>query len=69
MDQRDAHDIESDAMAELDMDGSTNSERSSDGAIRAPLLSRSRINTTSQIAIVGANTCAIESLDYEYALT
>lgn len=29
-----------------------------------PLLTR-RINTTSQIAIVGANLCPIESLDYE----
>lgn len=33
--------------------------------IRQPLL-RSRINTTSQIAIVGANLSPIESLDYEY---
>ena len=29
-----------------------------------PLLVK-RINTTSQIAIVGANVCPIESLDYE----
>lgn len=29
-----------------------------------PLLTR-RTNTTSQIAIVGANLCPIESLDYE----
>lgn len=29
-----------------------------------PLLTR-RANTTSQIAIVGANLCPIESLDYE----
>ncbi|KAM0016372.1 putative chloride channel, voltage gated, chloride channel, core [Helianthus debilis subsp. tardiflorus] len=33
--------------------------------IREPLLLKSRINTTSQIAIVGANVCPIESLDYE----
>ncbi|KAK3027762.1 hypothetical protein RJ639_042254 [Escallonia herrerae] len=32
---------------------------------KEPLLSRRR-NTTSQIAIVGANVCPIESLDYEY---
>lgn len=37
------------------------------GAIREPLLNlRSRINTTSQIAIVGAKVYPIESLDYEY---
>lgn len=29
-----------------------------------PLLLK-RVNTTSQIAIVGANVCPIESLDYE----
>lgn len=34
--------------------------------VREPLLLRNRTNTTSQIAIVGANTCPIESLDYEY---
>ncbi|KAI8535847.1 hypothetical protein RHMOL_Rhmol10G0206500 [Rhododendron molle] len=33
-------------------------------AYREPLL-RKRTNTTSQIAIVGANVCPIESLDYE----
>lgn len=33
--------------------------------IREPLLLKSRVNTTSQIAIVGANVCPIESLDYE----
>jgi chloride channel 7 len=32
--------------------------------IQEPLL-RNRVNTTSQIAIVGANVCPIESLDYE----
>lgn len=34
--------------------------------IKEPLLSKNKINTTSQIAIVGANICPIESLDYEY---
>jgi len=38
------------------------SERSM--SIRQPLL-RHRSNTTSQIAVVGANVCPIESLDYE----
>ncbi|KAK2661906.1 hypothetical protein Ddye_000480 [Dipteronia dyeriana] len=33
--------------------------------IREPLLWKNRTNTTSQIAIVGANVCTIESLDYE----
>ncbi|KAJ0077975.1 hypothetical protein Patl1_36666 [Pistacia atlantica] len=33
--------------------------------VREPLLLKSRINTTSQIAIVGANVCPIESLDYK----
>ncbi|KAL6997887.1 hypothetical protein U1Q18_008014 [Sarracenia purpurea var. burkii] len=33
-------------------------------ACREPLLTK-RKNTTSQIAIVGANICPIESLDYE----
>ena len=39
-----------------------------DGSVgfQQPLLARNRKNTTSQIAIVGANTCPIESLDYEY---
>lgn len=35
----------------------------------APLtevLLKSRVNNTSQIAIIGANVCPIESLDYEY---
>ncbi|XP_071698585.1 chloride channel protein CLC-c-like [Rutidosis leptorrhynchoides] len=32
---------------------------------RQPLLSKNRVNTSSQIAIVGSNICPIESLDYE----
>ena len=41
-----------------------------DGSVgfQQPLLARNRKNTTSHIAIVGANTCPIESLDYEYSL-
>lgn len=41
------------------------SDRDMAGTIREPLLT-SRINNTSQIAIVGANIYPIESLDYEY---
>lgn len=38
-----------------------------EGATREPLLSlKSRVNTTSQIAIVGSKVYPIESLDYEY---
>ncbi|URE12263.1 Chloride channel protein [Musa troglodytarum] len=35
------------------------------GSVRQPLLRKRTMNTTSQIAIVGANVCPIESLDYE----
>lgn len=38
------------------------------GDLQRPLLYTRGTNTTSQMAIVGANTCPIESLDYEYAL-
>ena len=37
------------------------------GALQRPLLYQRGTNTTSQMAIVGSNTCPIESLDYEYA--
>jgi hypothetical protein len=33
--------------------------------LREPLVRKRTLNTTSQIAIVGANVCPIESLDYE----
>ncbi|MCD9560885.1 hypothetical protein HAX54_019706, partial [Datura stramonium] len=37
----------------------------SESGFREPLLiSKSRVNNTSQIAIIGANVCPIESLDY-----
>ncbi|GKU88914.1 hypothetical protein SLEP1_g3123 [Rubroshorea leprosula] len=49
-----AHDIESDSVVYL---------KENDSLCR-PLLVK-RTNTTSQIAIIGANTCPIESLDYE----
>ncbi|XWS11548.1 hypothetical protein CRYUN_Cryun37aG0007800 [Craigia yunnanensis] len=35
------------------------------GSMKEPLLFKNRINTTSQTAIVGANLCPIQSLDYE----
>lgn len=38
-------------------------------SLRDPLLVKNnRMNTTSQLAIVGANVCPIESLDYEYLI-
>jgi chloride channel 7 len=37
------------------------------GSAREPMLRKRSLNTTSQIAVVGANVCPIESLDYEYA--
>ncbi|KAJ1696442.1 hypothetical protein LUZ63_004954 [Rhynchospora breviuscula] len=43
----------------LDRNGSDLSE------LREPLVRKRTINTTSQIAIIGANVCPIESLDYE----
>lgn len=46
--------------------GSELSDDHGSGMLRVPLLTRNRANTTSQIAIVGANICPIESLDYEY---
>ncbi|XP_010529978.1 PREDICTED: chloride channel protein CLC-c [Tarenaya hassleriana] len=62
--QREEHDI--------DVEGANSYERKisgilDDGSVgfQQPLLARNRKNTTSQIAIVGANTCPIESLDYE----
>lgn len=40
-----------------------------DGGPREPLLRKRTMNTTSQIAIVGANVCPVESLDYEYVVS
>lgn len=58
-------DVENESLA-LDV-GEKRMERngSSYSEIREPLLLKNRVNTTSQIAIVGANVCPIESLDYE----
>ena len=43
--------------------------RYDDDGPREPLLRKRTTNTTSQIAIVGANVCPIESLDYEYVFS
>lgn len=53
---------ELEGMGEEELFSSGLSERTI--SVRQPLL-RHRSNTTSQIAIVGANICPIESLDYE----
>ena len=55
----DVHDIENEGIGR---NWSEVSERNMPSA--EPLLAK-RTNTTSQIAIVGANLCPIESLDYE----
>ncbi|KAJ9557304.1 hypothetical protein OSB04_011918 [Centaurea solstitialis] len=47
------------------VDIESEADRNGSGMIREPLLSKNRINTSSQIAIVGSNVCPIESLDYE----
>jgi hypothetical protein len=54
-------------LAQLERDGSFNYDiESTDGGPREPLLRKRATNTTSQIAIIGANVSPIESLDYEY---
>jgi chloride channel 7 len=60
----------SDALLRFDDDGTRESLLRYDddgGGPREPLLRKRTMNTTSQIAIVGANVFPIESLDYEYA--
>ena len=66
MDHRRHHHNETDIEGKMH-DPNAMDENNNDvsGTIREPLL-RNRVNSTSQIAIVGANTCPIESLDYEY---
>ncbi|PWA70148.1 chloride channel, voltage gated [Artemisia annua] len=59
-------DIESEGGGEkMSRNGSIMEDGGDSMMIREPLLLKSRVNTTSQIAIVGANVCPIESLDYE----
>lgn len=70
MERRDGHDIEIEGVIlidkkEMERKESEISENELNIMIREPLLLRSRTNMTSQIAIVGANICPIESLDYE----
>lgn len=55
-------DIEYEGGGKMSRNGSASDER---GMNRQPLLSKNRVNTSSQIAIVGSNICPIESLDYE----
>ncbi|KAI3770441.1 hypothetical protein L6452_01574 [Arctium lappa] len=56
-------DIECEGVEKMERNGSAFEERGMMN--REPLLSKNRINTSSQIAIVGSNVCPIESLDYE----
>lgn len=61
---KDVRDIEND---ELEVEKGMErweSGYSDGGHLRQPLLVHRR-NTTSQLAIVGANVCPVESLDYE----
>jgi hypothetical protein len=52
---------------DMERERSGASSSSSSLSVREPLLLSRRItNNTSQLAIVGANVCPIESLDYEY---
>ncbi|KAF3659606.1 Chloride channel protein CLC-c [Capsicum annuum] len=48
-------------------DGKDLERNISESGLREPLLisSKSRVNNTSQLAIIGANVCPIESLDYD----
>ncbi|XP_004230422.1 chloride channel protein CLC-c [Solanum lycopersicum] len=65
---RKQEDIENEGVGVMVMEDGKDLERniSSEGGFREPLLkSKSRVNNTSQIAIIGANVCPIESLDYD----
>ncbi|KAG7976868.1 hypothetical protein I3843_05G002000 [Carya illinoinensis] len=64
---KDDNDIEIDfgAGARMQRERSAPSLSSSSSYLREPLLLTKRTNNTSQLAIVGANVCPIESLDYE----
>lgn len=62
----DKGDIEtSDVGGVLERNGSSFYEDKELVGAREPLLRKATTNNTSQIAIVGANLCPIESLDYE----
>lgn len=60
----DMNDIESEGFDGKDMQRNASGFSDKEITMTEPLLGRRR-NTTSQIAIVGANVCPIESLDYE----
>lgn len=60
----DRNDIESEGFDGKEMERNASGFSDKEINRREPLL-RKRTNTTSQIAIVGANVCPIESLDYE----
>ncbi|XP_059656205.1 chloride channel protein CLC-c-like isoform X1 [Cornus florida] len=61
----DVNDIEKEGLLDgNEIEGQWSEVSSKNSSHREPLLTK-RTNTTSQIAIVGANVCPIESLDYE----
>ncbi|XP_068652717.1 chloride channel protein CLC-c-like [Aristolochia californica] len=63
--ERDRVDIDSEVLLESkDIESNVSEFSDKSTRLREPLLRR-RMNTSSQIAIVGANVCPIESLDYE----
>lgn len=70
MEQRESaesNDIESNEGLMMERNGSSSFGSEKELGMREPLLLRKRTwNGTSQTAIVGANVCPIESLDYEY---
>lgn len=61
----DVHDIENEGLLDGKEIERCRSEVSDKNLSFTKLLLVKRTNTTSQIAIVGANICPIESLDYE----
>lgn len=64
----DQENMENEGVGVVVMEDGRDLERNvSESGCRQPLLKyKSRVNNTSQIAIIGANVCPIESLDYEY---
>ncbi|KAL5982842.1 hypothetical protein ACLOJK_016919 [Asimina triloba] len=59
------NDIESEGLDAKEMEWDKSELFDRDMMMREPLLLKKSMNTTSQTAIVGANVCPIESLDYE----
>ena len=54
-----------DNIERVGMESSGFSDDKETGTMKEALLFRNRVNTSSQIALVGANPCPIQSLDYE----